>query len=230
MLVVFIKSLAVFFLVLIAVRFMGKRQLGEMQPFELVIMLVIAEVACIPMNDPYIPFYYGVIPIVTLAVTQVIVSFIARKSVIVRRLLSGRALIAIDADGINYENMKKMNLNVNDLIEAVRSAGYVDISQIKYAIIETNGKLCVVEKENDPMQPAQTYLPLPLIIDGKFSSDNVKLAGTTEPALTKAIRKNSLSVREVLYADIRQDGTLYVSPKKGKCFTGKLSITGGGNW
>lgn len=230
MLVVFIKSLIVFFLVLISVRFMGKRQLGEMQPFELVIMLVIAEVACIPMNDPFIPFYYGVIPIVTLAVTKVIMSFIARKSVLARRLLSGRALIAVDKDGINYENLKKMNLNVNDLIEAVRSAGYVDISEIQYAIIETNGKLCVVEKESDPAKPAPAYLPLPLIVDGQFSKDNLKIAGTTEPALTAAIRKNRLGVKDVLYADIRQDGTLYVSPKRGGCFTQKLAISGGQNW
>lgn len=230
MLVVFIKSLIVFFLVLISVRFMGKRQLGEMQPFELVIMLVIAEVACIPMNDPFIPFYYGLIPIVTLAVTQVIMSFIARKSVLARRLLSGRALIAVDKDGINYENLKKMNLNVNDLIEAVRSAGYVDISEIQYAIIETNGKLCVVEKESDPAKPAPAYLPLPLIVDGQFSKDNLKIAGTTEPALTAAIRRNRLGVKDVLYADIRQDGTLYVSPKRGGCFTQKLAISGGQNW
>ena len=123
-----------------------------------------------------------------------------------------------------------MNLNVNDLIVAVRSAGYVDISEIQYAIVETNGKLCVVEKESDPTKPAPAYLPLPLIVDGQFSKDNLKIAGTTEPALTAAIRKNRLNVKDVLYADIRQDGTLYVSPKRGGCFTQKLGISGGQNW
>lgn len=231
MLVVFIKSIITFFLVLLVVRLMGKRQLGEMQPFELVITFIIAEVACIPMNDPYIPFYYGIIPILTLGLLHIVVSFLARKSLIVRRLLSGRSLIVIDPDGIVYDNLKKMNLNVNDLIEAIRSAGYMDISEIEYAIFETNGKLCVVEKAADPTAIKPAFLPLPLVIDGKFAMDNLELSGTTVPMLTQAVKKNRLSgIKDVLYADVRQDGTVYVSPKKGKCFTEKLAISGGGNW
>ena len=83
---------------------MGKRQLGEMQPFELVITLIIAEVACIPMNDPYIPFYAGLVPIVTLAFLQIVISTIARKSLIARRLISGSSVIVVDKNGINYGN------------------------------------------------------------------------------------------------------------------------------
>lgn len=231
MLVVFLKSIITFFLVLLVVRLMGKRQLGEMQPFELVITFIIAEVACIPMNDPYIPFYYGLIPILTLGLLHIVVSFLARKSLIVRRLLSGRSLIVVDPDGIVYDNLKKMNLNVNDLIEAVRSAGYMDISEIEYAIFETNGKLCVVEKAADPTEVKPAFLPLPLVIDGKYAMDNLELSGTTVPMLTEAIKKNRVAgIKDVLYADVRQDGTVYVSPKKGKCFTAKLAITGGQNW
>lgn len=231
MLVVFIKSIITFFLVLLVVRLMGKRQLGEMQPFELVITFIIAEVACIPMNDPYIPFYYGIIPILTLGLLHIVVSFLARKSLVVRRLLSGRSLIVVDPDGIVYDNLKKMNLNVNDLIEAIRSAGYMDISEIEYAIFETNGKLCVVEKAADPTAIKPAFLPLPLVIDGKFAMDNLELSGTTVPMLTQAVKKNRLNgIKDVLYADVRQDGTVYISPKKGKCFTEKLAISGGGNW
>lgn len=231
MLVVFIKSIITFFLVLLVVRLMGKRQLGEMQPFELVITFIIAEVACIPMNDPYIPFYYGIIPILTLGLLHIVVSFLARKSLVVRRLLSGRSLIVVDPDGIVYDNLKKMNLNVNDLIEAIRSAGYMDISEIEYAIFETNGKLCVVEKAADPTEIKPAFLPLPLVIDGKFAMDNLELSGTTVPMLTQAVKKNRLNgIKDVLYADVRQDGTVYISPKKGKCFTEKLAISGGGNW
>ena len=124
-----------------------------------------------------------------------------------------------------------MNLNVNDLIEAIRSAGYMDISEIEYAIFETNGKLCVVEKAADPTAVKPAFLPLPLVIDGKFAMDNLELSGTTVPMLTQAVKKNRLSgIKDVLYADVRQDGTVYISPKKGKCFTEKLAISGGGNW
>ena len=231
MLVVFIKSLITFFLVLIVVRLMGKRQLGEMQPFELVITFIIAEVACIPMNDPYIPFYYGIVPIITLGVLHLALSFLARKSIWARKVISGRSVIAIDKNGINYENLKKMNVNVNDLIEAVRSSGYMDFSEIEYAIFETNGKVCVVEKECDPTKPKPAYLPLSLLVDGKFDAENLALCGATEQKLREVFLKNGIkNPKDVLYTDVRQDGTLYVSPKYKKCFTQKISIKGGENW
>ena len=231
MLVVFIKSVITFFLVLIVVRLMGKRQLGEMQPFELVITFIIAEVACIPMNDPYIPFYYGIVPIITLGVLHLVISLIARKSIVARRIISGRSVLAIDKNGINYENLKKMNMNVNDLIEAVRSSGYMDFSEIEYAIFETNGKVCVVEKECDPTQPKPAYLPLSLLVDGKFDIKNLSTAGVDESKINRVFFENGIkSPKEVLYADVRQDGTLYVSPKKGKCFTEKIKIAGGNSW
>lgn len=231
MLVVFIKSLITFFLVLIVVRLMGKRQLGEMQPFELVITFIIAEVACIPMNDPYIPFYYGIVPIITLGVLHLVLSVLARKSILARKIISGRSVIAIDKNGINYENLKKMNVNVNDLIEAVRSSGYMDFADIEYAIFETNGKVCVVEKECDPTQPKPAYLPLSLLVDGKFDKENLELAGATEQKIIEVFLKNGIkNPKDVLYTDVRQDGTLYVSPKYKKCFTQKISIKGGENW
>ncbi len=231
MVVVFFKSLITFFLVLIVVRLMGKRQLGEMQPFGLVLTFIIAEVACIPMNDPYIPFYYGIVPIITLAVLHLVLSVLARKSIFARKVISGHSVIAIDKNGINYQNLKKMNMNVNDLIEAVRSSGYVDFADIEYAIFETNGKVCVVEKASDPTEVKPAYLPLGLLIDGKFDGDNLKLAGITEPELKKVYLKNGIkSPKDVLYTDVRQDGTLYVSPKYAACFTQKISIQGGENW
>ena len=231
MLVVFIKSLITFFLVLIVVRLMGKRQLGEMQPFELVITFIIAEVACIPMNDPYIPFYNGIVPIITLGVLHLVLSVLARKSILARKIISGRSVIAIDKNGINYENLKKMNVNVNDLIEAVRSSGYMDFADIEYAIFETNGKVCVVEKECDPTQPKPAYLPLSLLVDGKFDKENLELAGASEQKIIEVFLKNGIkNPKDVLYTDVRQDGTLYVSPKYKKCFTQKISIKGGENW
>lgn len=231
MLTVFIKSVITFFLVLIVVRLMGKRQLGEMQPFELVITFIIAEVACIPMNDPYIPFYYGLVPIITLAVLHLVLSVVARKSIFARKIISGRSVIAIDKNGINYENLKKMNVNVNDLIEAVRSSGYMDFADIEYAIFETNGKVCVVEKASDPTAVKPAFLPLSLLIDGKFDKENLQLAGVEESKLREVFLKNGIrSPKDILYTDVRQDGTLYVSPKYRKCFTQKISIKGGENW
>ena len=210
-------------------RVMGKRQLGEMQPFELVITLIIAEVACIPMNDPYIPFYYGIIPIVTLASLSVVLSLISRKSMKVRRLLAGKSMLAIDKDGINYENMKRMNLNMDDLIETTKTSGYPDLSTIAYAIVETNGKISIIEKPQDPFEKKPALLPIPLFVDGYWDDENLRRAGVTKCLIEGTFKKHGFhNPKKILYADIRQDGVLFVSPKYEKDFTHNLKKRGEG--
>ena len=236
MFVVFLKSIITFLVVFFVIRLMGKRQIGEMQPFELVITLIIAEVACIPMNDPYIPLYYGLIPILTLATLHIVLSFVSRKSVRVRKLLSGNSLIVIDKSGINYKNMQKMNMNIDDLIEAVRTAGYVDFSQIAYAIFETNGQLCVVEKEQQQVEqlqgnePQKTLLPLELVVDGKYNAHNLALSGTDQSEILRVLDDNKLKLSDILYADVRQDGNAYFAPKHKPAFCCPITISGGNNW
>lgn len=228
MLVVLLKSVITFFLVWYVVRLMGKRQLGEMQPFELVITLIIAEVACIPMNDPYIPFYAGVVPIVTLGFLQVLISTIARKSLAARKVISGSSVIVIDKDGINYQNLKMLNMNVNDLIEAARGAGYPDFSRIAYAIFETNGNLCVVEKPSDPTVIEPPVLPVSLVTDGKWSEENLELCRADKEEIVEGLKQNGVDdVSRVLYLDVRQNGVCYVAPKNGKSFGMKASVDGG---
>ncbi len=239
MLVVMLKSVITFLVVFFVIRLMGKRQIGEMQPFELVITLIIAEVACIPMNDPYIPLYYGLIPIITLATLHIVLSFVSRKSLKARKILSGSSVVVINPDGIIYENMKKMNMNMDDLIEAVRTAGYVDFTEIAYAIFETNGKLCIVESEQAKQQQQsggeqqsepKTLLPLELVIDGKLLKENIELSGADAAELESVCDEKNIKLSELLYADVRQDGNAYFSPKYGKAFCRKLAITGGENW
>lgn len=226
MLLVFLKSVFTFFLIFFVVRLMGKRQLGEMQPFELVITLIIAEVACIPMNDPYIPFYYGIVPIVTLSFLQILFSFLSEKFLCVRRITSGRSVTVIDSKGINYENLKKLNMNVNDLMESVRSSGYPDVSRIAYAIIETNGKICVVEKS-----PAeQTLLPIAVVLNGKWHEQNVEFTGLDKQSFVELLSENDGKLESVVYADVRQNGEVYVFPEKGECYTGNANVTKGGEW
>ena len=225
MFVVFIKSTILFLVMLLVLRIMGKRQIGEMQPFELVITLVIAEVACIPMNDPYIPLYYGLVPIITLGALHLVLTLITRKSVRARNIISGRSVTAIDKSGIRYDNLKKMNINTIDLLESVRAAGYPDFNTIAYAIFETNGKLCVIEKESNPHESKPAHLPITLFIDGTFNTSNMLKAGVTKEELEEAFKENGYkNKKEILYADIRQDGLIYISPKHGDFFTKKVAI------
>lgn len=255
MLVVMLKSIITFCVVFFVIRLMGKRQIGEMQPFELVITLIIAEVACIPMNDPYIPLYYGLVPIVTLATLAIVLSFISRKSVKARKLLSGSSVIVIDKNGIVYKNLQKLNMNMDDLIEAVRTAGYVDFTEIAYAIFETNGKLCVVEKTNDCNGQSQNSsgcnenkeslsgegssdedkntnneqptLPLELVVDGQFVEENLRTSGAKRDDVVKLFDNHNLNIKDVLYCDVRQDGRVYVSPKNSKAFCDTVDLNGG---
>lgn len=231
MLIIFIKTTVIALLVFFVLRLMGKRQIGEMQPFEFVITLILAEVACLPMNDPYIPLHFGVIPIVTLAFLDIVLSFIGRKFNWFRRVMDGSSVIVIDRRGIVYENLKKMNMNVDDVLVSARSGGYPDISTIEYAIVEPTGKFSVIEKASDPTKPTPAYYPLPLIEDGKKMKDNIALCGITEPQLAKVLFGGGLKKpQDVLYMDVRQDGTVYVSPKFKPCYTQKIALAGGNNW
>ncbi len=227
MLLVLLKAILIYFLVLLCIRLTGKRQLGEMQPFELVVMLMIADLATVPINDPYVPFYAGVIPIIALTFLSIIISLISRKSLRVRRLVDGKSVIVIDRGSISLTNLKKLNMNVHDLLEAVRAEGNLDINAIQYAIFENNGKISIVEKSKDPTAPTDSFLPLIIIADGKYDMRNLELCGLTKQQIDIVLKKNGIiNPKEVLFADIRQDGTLYVSPKNGDYFTQNLKIKG----
>ncbi|MCL2371105.1 MAG: DUF421 domain-containing protein, partial [Firmicutes bacterium] len=220
----------IFVFVLFVMRLMGKRELGEMQPFELVITIIIAEVACIPMNDPGIPIYFGIIPIITLVVLHFCISFLSRKSHKLRKFFSGSSMIVLDRDGINYKNLKALNMDVTDLIEAVRSKDYSDFGQLQYVILETNGSVSVIPKK-DAEENVTDFLPIPLILDGKYMEENIAKAEVTKPMLTKKFNQMGLrSLKDILLCDIRQDGSMYVQPKNKRYIQTKLAISGGGNW
>ncbi|MBR6788202.1 MAG: DUF421 domain-containing protein [Clostridia bacterium] len=229
MLILLIKTTIIALLVFFVIRLMGKRQIGEMQPFEFVITLILAEVACLPMNDPYIPLHFGIVPIITLSFLDVIINFIGRKSYAFRSFVDGRSVLLIDKNGLVYENLKKTNMSVDDVISSARSGGYADLSTIAYAIIEPNGKFSVIEKPQTET-PKKPLRPLPIIMDGKPRKNNVNLAGMTEKQIITLLKGHKLRMQDVLYMDVRQNGEVYVSPKRKPCFTDKTRVTGGQNW
>ncbi len=230
MLVVFIKSLIVFFLVFITVRLMGKRELGQMQPHELVITLIIAEVACLPMNDPAIPLYFCIIPVFTLAFLEISIAFFSKKSLIIRKLTVGEAVLVYDKNGINSENLSKLNMSASDLVEAIRSNGTVDVMDVVYVIVETNGKLCVV-KNNDNSASNELFLPISIIVNGKYNEDNLQKTGVEKVNISEFLKSNKItSLKQVLYADVRQDGTLYVAVANRPDVSGKVRIKEGVSW
>jgi uncharacterized membrane protein YcaP (DUF421 family) len=156
-------------------RLMGKRQLSELQPFEFVITLLIAELVAIPMSDASIPIAYGLIPIFTLYIMHLFINKISARSIRFRKLINGSPMIVITPDGIDTRKLRMLDMNVDDLMDSLRASGHFNPSNIEYAILETNGKLSVLSKTSeDNITPSQlgiavkdATLPKVLMSEGK---------------------------------------------------------------
>ena len=147
MVLVMIRTAIIFAVLLIVMRLMGKRQIGEMQPFELVITLLIAELACIPMADTSIPLLYGIVSVLAIFVLHEIVTLLDLKAKPFKAVLSGKPSVVINKNGIDDFQLKRNNLDVSDLIESLRSAGYFSLDCIDYALYESNGTFSALPKE-----------------------------------------------------------------------------------
>ena len=218
MLIVFTRAIIIYFCLLFAMRLMGKKQLGELQPFEFAVTLVAAELACIPMSDTTVPVFYGLIPIFTLFVIHLILTKIIKHSIKFRRVINGKPIIVIDSQGINYDAISKLDMTINDLLESLRGAGYFSPCEVQFAIVETNGDLTVVPKaENAPLTPSDMgittdpkSIPYMLICEGKILSQNVQLSGVSKDFITKLLKKFDLNQKNVLMASVDNNQNVFL--------------------
>lgn len=148
MAVSFVRTVILYILVIIAIRMMGKRQVGELEPTELVVTIMISELASIPMQETGVPLISGIIPILTILVLEVGFSFIELKNKKLRRILKGKPSVLIYEGKIVIDEMKKIRFNRDDLMEELRQAGYANIGDVRYGILETNGRLSVIPQKN----------------------------------------------------------------------------------
>lgn len=146
MLTIVIRVIIIYIVTIVVMRVMGKRQIGDMEPFELVITLIIADLATIPMADPTIPIWYGILPLLVMQVLHFFVVKLQCKSKTVRKILSGSPVIVVSPQGIDYQKLKALDICTDELMELLRSKDIYDIKAIDYAILESNGKLSVVPK------------------------------------------------------------------------------------
>lgn len=238
--IMLLRSIIIYFCVLVVVRLMGKRQIGEMQPFEFVITLIIADLACIPMAELSVPILHGVVPIVTLLIVHFFICFLARKSMIARYILTGRPAIVIDSRGINYKELRSLNMTLDDLMELVRGCDVFNLADIAYAILETNGNLCVIKKaqtepvtrEDMKIKVSQSSLPVNIIMDGKLMKENVELTGIDEKFINKCIEKAKIKrVKDVLIFTLDANGEVFIQGKNAsECFSFEMNYDGGGKW
>ncbi len=228
MLVVLIRTLIIFTLLIVVMRLMGKRQIGEMQPFEFIVTLIIADLACIPMADTSIPLLYGVISVLTLFVVHQLFSILEQSSDKIKAVISGKPSVVIDKNGVNLKELKKNNLSVDDLIESMRNQGYFSFEELDYAIFESNGKLSSLKSQNNV--ESSTSLPLLIVSNGKMVERNISVINSTESEIVKFIKDNGNSLKSVEVMTIDGNGRTYLKAKNQKFKILHYKIKGEKTW
>lgn len=217
MIVVLIRSIILYIAVLIALRIMGKGEVAEMNCFDLVITLLIAEVAAFPMENNDVPIINGIAAITGLVFMQTLVSFIGLKSKLFHSLLSGKPSILIDKGQIQYKQLKKDRVNIEELLEQLRIQGYFNLKEVQYAILETDGNLSIVPSTSYTTIPSRAFLHLPisLIIDGNISKNGLEKAGKDEDWLMGVLKSNHISrAKDVLICVLDEYDKIFIQPKE----------------
>ena len=220
-----IRTVILYLLIIVGIRLMGKRQIGQLEPSELVLSLLIADLAAVPMQDFGIPLLMGIIPILTLLCLSTIPSVLTVKSIRFRALLCSRPSIVVQDGQILIKEMVKNRFTVDELMEELRVAGITDLSSVKYAVLETTGRISVLPKaEEKPVTvkdmklPAQDNgLPVILISDGRILSQNLKIRNLTEAWLKKQLRQRDVQdIRHVFLMTVDEKGHIYLAEKEGE--------------
>ena len=222
MVIAFLRTIILYLLIIAGVRLMGKRQVGELEPSELVLALIIADLAAVPMQDFGIPLLSGIIPILTLLCITMILSVLTMKSIKFRAVICGRPGIIVENGRVHQAEMRKNRLTVDELMEELRLKGITDISTVKYAILETNGQLSVLpyakelpvtasQMEVDTREPG---LPVVLINDGRVLDHNLRTRGLNGEWLEKCLAGHKVrSPQEVYLLTVDEQNKVYFVAK-----------------
>lgn len=212
---IFIRTVIIFIGLLIIMRLMGKRQIGEMQPYELVITLIISELACIPMADNSIPLLFGIVSILTVFLLHQIVCLIDLNFISAKKVVSGTASVVLNKNGIDDTQLKKNNLDVSDLIESLRNAGYFSLDAVDYALYEAEGTFSALPKKD--YQNLQTSLPVVIIDEGRFDVHNLKETAKDKTYFLNVLKEQGCTnVKKVLVMTVDGNGKVYLQMKNQK--------------
>lgn len=222
MLITFLRAVLIYFLIILALRFMGKRQVGEMQPTELVVTILISEIASIPLEDTDTPLFAAFIPVILIVCLELVISGISLKSVKFRRLLTGQPIIVIENGVIDQKALKSMRISISDLLDTLRLKGYFDVSKVKYAIVEMNGQISVMPNENEAPLTATTMkliakkisIPYTVISDGTLITGHFKQAKTSESEIQNELKKHGLTLKDVFLMTCDEQGNYYTVKKE----------------
>ena len=224
MLITLIRSILLYIIVLIVMRVMGKREIGQLQPFELAISIMIADLASIPMADVGIPISNGIIPILGLLVMHLIISFMNIKSMKIRGVVCGKPSILIYRGKIDEKALKKERFTLNELQERLRGNNVFNLGDVEYAILETSGQITVIQKTNKRttipedfnIMPEYEGIPYDLVVDGKIMYENLRQIGKNEIWLEKQVEKFKMKPQEALIVTYDGKGLIFCKKKDQK--------------
>ena len=239
MLIIVCRVLIIYLVVLFYLRVMGKRQLGELQPFELVVTLLIADIISLPMTQISMPLLFSLVPLTALVLVHYLVSLITRKFVKLRGIVNGKPVVVINQNGVQFDALKSLNMNMDDLVEGLRSCNYYKIQDIEYAIVENNGTMTVIPKSsvapvvnqdiNISLPPSS--LPLNIITAGKLNKENIKISGIDNEFVQSVIEQANLhKIKDVLLFTLDSNGCVYVQGYKTHGQTLDTQYRGQGRW
>ena len=219
---VLIRTFLLYFIVIMIVRFMGKRQIGQLQPTELVVTILLSEVASIPLENSSVPLIYSLLSIVLLACLEIISSGIVLKSGKYRRAVEGNAVFIIKEGKLDTKAVKKLRYSIDDIMEGLRQKDVFDISEVEYAVVETNGNLSVLLKADKlpltfsdaGVKKEETGVPAVVIADGKYICSNFSLCRTSEEKIKKLLEKEKLTADKVMLMTLDKSGNKFIIPKE----------------
>ncbi len=225
MVIAFVRTVILYIFVIVAIRLMGKRQIGELQPSELVVAIMISDLATVPVSDIAIPLFSGIIPIITLVILEVIISFINLKSEKFRNVFTGKPTYLIKNGILQEEEMRKLRYNLEDLLSELRLKDVTDISTVYTAILETNGELSVVVKAPNKTVTAgdlslntpQETIPLILVSDGIVRIKHLMEANKDIKWLKKELKKRNITnLKDVFIMSYDDNGEIFLQTKERK--------------
>ncbi|SDC59913.1 MULTISPECIES: YetF domain-containing protein [unclassified Candidatus Frackibacter] len=229
--IMFGRTVFIYIFTLLAVRVMGKREIGELTPFDLVVSLMIAELGVILIEDHQAPLIHAIVPILSLSAFQLIISFLSLKSEKMRKLLNGSPSILIKNGEIVEDEMKNSRYNIHDLMAQLRESGTFNIADVEFAILETSGTLTVMPKSQkrgitpEDLDLDTDYEGIPAIVinDGKINHKNLKKLDLNEEWLMSELKKQGVTkIKDVLLATLDTTGELYVTTKNAKELTKRI--------
>lgn len=221
---IFIRVLILYLVVLIALRLMGKREIGQLQPYELVITMMIADLASVPMQDIGIPIFHGVIPILALLLSQIVLSYINIKSGWVRKILCGEPTVLIQKGKIMEDRLKKQKYTIDGLMEELRANGIFSLEEVEYAILETSGQISIIKKvektpvtkEDMNIQTQYIGYPRALIIDGSYIDKNLEIMGIAQSEIDKYLKKEKTNYKNIFILMCDENKKIFLQKKDNK--------------